>query len=391
MSKVSEVSSGRSNNGQNLKNIISIENFDGNCQALKNKSKQKGKLFLGSNFNAYNRENLGSIPRKTENVLIRDKNNPIKLGFSSNTGRFELKAQKVKYNFPGPGAYMNSKELDTTANSLNTTSRSSKGFGNGFISKVSRFDDLKEFNDKYAPCPTQYKRDKTLSMDASITNSNFYKSLYNTTETKSLKQTVMVPGPGFYNPKKNEFNIEYNKNTFSFKSELDRFAKQADDGKIGPTTYFTNEEEINNKVFAKPSYFFFEETKRQEPIIEKYLDIKKTNPKYEVPGPGAYKPEKCMNIENKALQNLESSKHARCISTGDVVRNKTKYSVCSQDFYETKSGNFDIQKGIVSPFLSKTNHDSKFSGKIVPGPAYYTPNVIPDRLSFNCNVEKKFI
>jgi len=394
MSKVSDskiLSQQSDDYDKNLRNIISIENFDGNNPNIKQSKRSKGKLYLGSNFNAYNRENLGSIPRKTENVLIRDKNNPIKLGFSSNTGRFEQKPQKVKYNYPGPGSYLSGKELDTTANSLNTTSRSSKGFGGGFISKVNRFDDLKEFNDKYAPCPTQYKKERVLSMDANITNSIFCKSLYNKTETKSLKPVLIQPGPGYYDPKKTDFNIDASKTTNNFKSDMERFNKTFQDSKVGPATYFNSDDNIH-KVFAKPSYFFYEETKREEPIIEKYLNVKKAYTKYAVPGPGQYNSEKYTNIETKFEQ--ENSKHKRAISTSDAIRNKTVYSNCNQDFYETKSiFDYAQQKGISSPFLSKTSHDTGFRGKVFPnpGPSYYTPSLIPDKLSFNCNVEKKFI
>ncbi len=381
------------NNDSNLQNVISIENFDRANQNGRQRSKKKGKLYLGSNFNAYNRENLGSIPRKTENVLIRDKNNPVKLGFASNTARFEQKAQKVKYNFPGPGSYMDKSNLDTTANSLNTTSRSSKGFGTGFVSKTSRFaaDDVKEFYDQYLPCPTQYKKDRVLSMDASITNSTLFKSMYNKNETKSLKPVIQHPGPGFYNPQKNEPIIDTTKNTFYFKSEIDRFGKERDTEKVGPGSYFNNENHFHDKFFAKPSYFFADETKQPEPLIEKYLDVKKANPKYLIPGPGSYYPETYLNLDTKYLQEQENSKHKRSISTGDAIRNKTKVPICSQDFYETKSGLYNVQKGISSPFMSKTSHDTKFIKKVVPGPAFYNPNNIPDKLSFNCNVEKKFI
>ena len=52
------------------------------------KSPPKGKIYRGPNWNAYNRESLGSIPRSSENILFRDKSHENKIAFSSQTGRF---------------------------------------------------------------------------------------------------------------------------------------------------------------------------------------------------------------------------------------------------------------------------------------------------------------
>ena len=66
------------------------------------RSPTKGRLYRGSNWNAYNRESLGSIPRSSENILFKDKSNENKVAFSSQVGRFTTRNQSEKYTYPGP-------------------------------------------------------------------------------------------------------------------------------------------------------------------------------------------------------------------------------------------------------------------------------------------------
>jgi hypothetical protein len=71
------------------------------------KSPRKGRIIKGSNWNAFNRQSLGSIPRKIENILFKDKSEQSIKAFLSQKVRFEdfNKIESVKYSYPGPGKY----------------------------------------------------------------------------------------------------------------------------------------------------------------------------------------------------------------------------------------------------------------------------------------------
>ena len=98
----------------NEDNIVSVENFESMNEGYLLKAPKKGKLRKGPNWTAYKRENLGSIPRKTENILVDEKENKTHLGFNSSSERFYPRAQTVKYNYPGPGNYTSAKGFDFT-------------------------------------------------------------------------------------------------------------------------------------------------------------------------------------------------------------------------------------------------------------------------------------
>ena len=136
------------------------------------KSPTKGKIYRGSNWNAYNRESLGSIPRSSENILFKDKSQENKIAFSSQTGRFNNRCESEKYAYPGPGKYTESNFQEKL---LKNPSHSNKGYG-GFISTTDRFDSLREYYEKYLPGPTDYKKDQLFienKVKNSITKENF--------------------------------------------------------------------------------------------------------------------------------------------------------------------------------------------------------------------------
>lgn len=207
---------------QLLTNIITIENIDEIKDSYRKAIKKKGKLRLGPYWTAYNRENLGSIPRKVENIIINERQESVKKGFLSNTSRFFKHSETVKHNFPGPGAYdsNNTSTIDKSGISVYST----KGFGNGFVSSQARFDDYLEFKNKYLPSPSDYNN-YAKDINKNIEKSLNYKSLYANKHYISLKEKTVTPGPGFYNT-----NTEYlktdNSNTtsnFFFKSTSTRF------------------------------------------------------------------------------------------------------------------------------------------------------------------------
>jgi hypothetical protein len=207
---------------QLLSNIITIENIDEIKDSFKKKVMKKGKLRLGPYWTAYNRENLGSIPRKVENIIINERQDSVKKGFMSNTSRFFKHSETVKHNFPGPGAYdsSNNSTIDKSGISVYST----KGFGNGFVSSKARFDDYLEFKSKYLPSPSDYNIN-THDINKTVENSLNYKSLYSNSKYVSLKEKVGTPGPGFYNTNNDNLKTDHNATTsnFFFKSTSTRF------------------------------------------------------------------------------------------------------------------------------------------------------------------------
>lgn len=105
--------------------------------------RQKGKaasgfLVKGSTSAAYNQKTLGSIPTKTETIVFMDPQTK-RSAFGSNSQRFldSLTNKQTDETDPGPGSYLN----DSSTNLMlkRSDSFSTKGFGNGFLSKLDRF------------------------------------------------------------------------------------------------------------------------------------------------------------------------------------------------------------------------------------------------------------
>ena len=110
------------------------------------------KIRKGSNFNAYTRKNLGSIPSKVEKTLIKTEESiPITL---------TLNKQIQKINLPSD---IEQKHLRNFS-----TSYSSKGYGVGFVSKVPRFDYRRGV---VYPGPGDYSPEKNDSMENNVNKS----------------------------------------------------------------------------------------------------------------------------------------------------------------------------------------------------------------------------
>lgn len=204
-----------------LDKVVSIEHVNDLKTEINRKLKSKGKLRTGPFWTAYNRENLGSIPRKVENIIINEKTNNTKKGFLSNTSRFSDRNESVKYNIPGPGSY--NSDATSTIDKSGISVYSSKGYGNGFIKGTSRFDDYSDYLQKYTPGPSDYL--KTQADNFSSDKNIKYKSLYKKKEYVSLKETITTPGPGFYNPERlvTDNSKQNTTSNFFFKSTSKRF------------------------------------------------------------------------------------------------------------------------------------------------------------------------
>ena len=367
-------------NIEKASNIVSIENFEEINNNFRLKAPKKGKIYRGSNWNAYNRENLGSIPRNTENILIKDQDINKRIGFSAQTERFASRTQSIKYAFPGPGTYTQNKDWVKSDPSL-----SSKGFGNGFVSEKERFDDLKEFNDKYCPGPGQYKNDTSCSLTRDISTSISYKSLYNTKQVKSLKIHKDMPGPGYYNPIIIASDVDKTQKNFFFKTENERFHKMKIDDFPGPGKYFKNNRNNDQIKDNTVSYFFKKPLEKIFSLEDKLINEKKDNL---LPGPGAY------NLRTDLLKKNENQLPYEKVKQGftfNVELNKDKKDFLRTDFYEIPSSFDKIKKGERTAYFKSTSPRVFTKRKKTPGPAFYRPSLIPSKLSYNYNMEKLFI
>lgn len=383
--------------------IVSLENFDNINENFVLRSPNKGKLYRGSNWNAFNRENLGSIPSSTENILFQEKGSDVKKGFMSQSERFndQNRNESVKFSYPGPGNYQAKSTLSSFNNSFSTNpSHSSRGYGSGFVSTSERFDGAKEYYDKYYPGPGQYKNQRT-SVSEVYNKSNIrYKSLYNTNKIKSLKVSKDNPGPGFYDPiiplllKKDQI---FRPNHF-FVSNENRFKEGSVEKALipGPGRYFRNSDQTSLiKDGNKTSFFFKKEQETKIDPVEKHLNIPKVQ-KFHIPGPGEYNLRRDLIDPATLLQsrtpfidereNESERKKEKELEHTNLISNIKK-----ENFIPFKSPFENSKKGIKSVFESQSPKGTYVKPNHVPGPSYYNPQIIPDKINFNCNEEKKWI
>jgi hypothetical protein len=367
--------------------IINLDSTDDAAETMfKLKSPPKGKVYRGPNWTAYNRENLGSIPSNIENILIKD-NESKKLGFSSNSIRFNSKIDALNSSSPGPGTYYSVREI----NNPNKPSFSSKGYGTGFCSTKDRFDDLKEFTEKYRPGPGQYKFNDFSTISTDVSKSLSYRSMYTDRQHKSLKVQKSSPGPGEYNPI-NYMNKNSNKEglNYFFRNEIARFKETIQKEVFpGPGKYFESEgsellkdnKEGESRFFKKPTL-----TIQEKDIEAKYFKKDKFPSKFTVPGVGTY------NLRGKIGNSYEKNMPYQIQKINDSEPPKIEENLpnLKNDFYEFKTS-FDCKNAISSVFVSKSPKIKKIEKYGVPGPTYYKPQVIPKKLNFNFNIDNTWI
>lgn len=211
------------NNALISPNLITIENQLYRQDEFNLKNSKKGKIYNSKVTNAFNRNSLGSIPRKHENVLFKDELFDQKLGFNSKCVRFiNNKNQNTCY-------YLNTYNLKSEDNNNNTNvtsnentnyslnseftspSFSNKGYGNGFISKSSRFGmEYESYKIKYNPGPCEFNSNFN-SISNNIAKSNTYKHIYKKSRKLSNNNDYSnSPGPGSYNIRTNLINNSIN-------------------------------------------------------------------------------------------------------------------------------------------------------------------------------------
>jgi len=382
-------------------NIVSLENLNEIYKDLFRKTTtSKGKVFKGSNWTAYNKENLGSIPQKIEKALIKDKKNTSKIGFSSTSKRFFQKKEKN----PGPGSYNISKAMTHTSTSFH----SNKEFGNSFISKSDRFNNSSLFYSKYTPGPGEYEKENIGSLAYNVSKSLRGKSLYNSKKNQSMKKRLLTPGPGHYNID-NDFKWNKFYKSSVFVSKVPRFKKKEDNkipdpGKYYKDEYFVDIKDKYNNNDGKESFYFRKAKEKQVDLLKKYkiqTEQKPNDAKFKLQN----KKGKIFNIHNDLFNPFTLNKqdifiHKTKTFTKEIPKkedneDKNKYLMTSSGL----SNNFiDNSMEYIHKILHKNKKpdifklnaprwkkdDNEFKN---PGPAYYHPKTQYKVLSFNRNNE----
>jgi hypothetical protein len=388
-------------------NIVTIDNLNEYKENFFRKTSYKGKLFKGPNWTAYNKENLGSIPRTVEKALVEDKKGMTKVGFSTQTERFFPKPDSSK-QCPGPGSYNISGDMDFTRTS--TSFYSSKGFGNGFVSQSERFNDSSLYYSKYAPGPGDYQPQKRGSIADDINIMLLAKSLYNNKKTRSLKVKGQSPGPGHYNPIMDTFDLKWKINKYKgedavFQSIVPRFKKKKGLDVPGPGKYFKDEYYIDYNDKNKPktmSYFFKNPSAKKVDLLQKY-DIKTKQEKEDArfklitqKGNKIFNSVGAIGITAKDIYKIRN----KGFLYGNIGKEPTLYEqqlVMANGGISSEQGMEYIHRIIHKP--EKPDNFQLFEPRWkknelalkVPGPAYYHPKIQQKKLSFNNADKTKFI
>ena len=232
-----------------------------------------GHLFLKPNYTAFTKTNLGSIPTKLEKTLIKTKTNKPISSFINNTMSSFNKKKELKP--------IQTEEKDIRKY---TTSFSSKGFGVGFVSKVSRFG---ESLSGYEPGPADYSPEKNLTLLSKVENSTFGKSFFKKKTSMSLScynnnftpQTSKRSSTTSKSKNNTDINnsenisLEKNKGSYYFNSTSDRFNGSIFGSKNrnpGPGKYFFDNNNIIVKEPEKLSSGFVEPKKKMVNPIKFY-------------------------------------------------------------------------------------------------------------------------
>lgn len=345
---------------------------------FKLRSPTKGQLKLKKLYSAYDKNSLSSIPNNYEIYLINKSNctSPI-------IGQDIEKEINIIMN----------KENNYSLNQISELNHVSlKGYGNGFASKLDRFDISKENNDKYSPGPGEYK----INHYNNRRNNLRYKSLFNEPfQLKTTKKTEDKLGPGFYDSKIESCVVKNAKILNSAFSSQDIRFKELKRKKIGPGSY--EQAEISKWNKKIPSFFFKTPLITKINNIEKYINTRGINKhKTDVtPGPGQYiqksEFDKCIT-DTKCLKKAMS--YSYLISNQDntlVPKELKEFNLLMQEELNIRNninlmdkinkelslnGNQNerkTSKGIRSPFLSNSKKCIIYDNTTnhIPGPCYY--------------------
>eukprot|EP01029_Cantina_marsupialis_P028817 TRINITY_DN778039_c0_g1_i1.p1 TRINITY_DN778039_c0_g1~~TRINITY_DN778039_c0_g1_i1.p1 ORF type:complete len:363 (-),score=60.91 TRINITY_DN778039_c0_g1_i1:123-1211(-) len=323
-----------------------------------------------------------SIPSKFETILHIG--NREKAGFGSRIQRFK---NEDRDNIPGPGEFHKSDTLEKMSDSI-----SRKGYGNGFVSKTSRFDD--DIGDKrYMPGPGSYNPPirKAQPMSFAENTAIFRKPRYYRDDPTILPTTI-TPGPGAY-----------------ITSSLPSTSTDPKPFKQVASSTFRSKTKRNNYLGGKdgPSPGQYDPQPLSKSLVPASASFKSTAPKIAHdqkridPGPGSYLgPED--NSWKATLKGGGGKKGIKkvlpsssfCGNGSDRFSRQTGAEHIGPGSYETEA---------ISSKPSKPSHTSVFSSKTQrglifkkheirpPGPAYYKKVEAPSKKTYMLNLDRKWI
>lgn len=338
-----------------------------------NPTKIKGHLYRGSNWSAFNRRNLSSIPNKHENIIL-NKVTLLNKGFSSKSPRFQNEKQDKNI---GPGAY-------DLKDKHNKTFISSLGFGIGFTSKNERFPDLNDYNEKFRPGPGEYNNLIPKGHKLKGTSIKRQESI------SLIKTKPLYPGPGAY-----DSHIEhkgYKKHIDYSRSKSSKIASiLINQHNPGPGDYFKGgETEIKKGDTNNTDTLEHKELSSQNQTVSCFYRSRSNFNREEKKrvlsqiGFEAGSQQSTFYEDAKANRNLFNQVKYNTNRTFYQVRRKRIDK--GVGFYDLPS-RFDIRsrerQGESAFFLSKSRRFPVPTIKI-PGPAYYSPDKIVKK-SFQLN------
>ena len=165
----------------------------------------------------------------------------------------------------------------------------------------------KNYNDyisRYLPGPCEYITEKDLNILSNKKN-NRYKSLFNSSKNKSLKEknNISLLGPGSYNISGNLL-INNSHIGLTLNTREKRFKSNINKNSLGPGEYFKND--YNKKIFKimNKNNIYRKIKNKCDLKINKYI-ITNEKKEYEVPGPGKYNFKSCFSMNNikRSLSN----------------------------------------------------------------------------------------
>lgn len=230
-------------------------------------------------------QSLNPTPINIQKTVLKNPINSVnKTKYNSHNSTSLNKSRNISYISPAPTIFQNPKNY--------TTSFSSKGYGNGFISKSSRFNNT---NNISLIGPGDYSPEKNISIEAEVNKSIFGKSFFIKKKSKSIAKYIELQQKKFNNliqnfmnmndflSKNNDYNKTLKKSSF-FESNSKRFQNSIFDisknATPGPGQYFKLKNFIDKKKYNKLSPCFYCEKPKNLNPIKKYGIDENENKKY---------------------------------------------------------------------------------------------------------------
>ena len=398
-----------------------------------------GRLFLQPNYTAFTKTSLGSIPSKIEKTLLKTETNiPLTTSINNSLISSESKLNSTTTN--------NSSVITSYKDPKNySKSFSSKGYGNGFVSKVARFN---KYLKEYTPGPGDYSPDKLFTMENEIKKSDLGKSLFLERTNRSLSLLNSNEQQFFTSQerdnliKKKDFLAQdtdkdsddiKKKGNYFFESNTNRFSGgffTTNNKYPGPGKYFLNiDYKIKNKNKNSPNFIypvqkminpikFYQLNDSDEKelgfhIKDKIKTGKIANFWRGVPRLSlctAYNFGDTISGEGKKMKNKKNLTSENIVTMPDLELLKkirsNKFCRTSQNNLPSISEEKDMNSNAIIRSMMKFKkkdlfglasprwdqgffHDNETHFQ-VPGPAYYDPRIMTNKKSFNLN-KKDFI